>query len=101
MGDMKKIGIKYCGGCNPFYERVEMIQRVQSLLKDRFIFSVDDLRDSDIMVFVSGCPRACADKHSGNFEASSLSILGEDDFESLIKRLTAIDQECDGSYLPG
>jgi len=33
----KRIGIKYCGGCNPIYERIEMIQRVQSGLDDRFI----------------------------------------------------------------
>jgi len=95
MDDMKKIGIKYCGGCNPFYERVEVVQRVQSLLKDRFIFSVDDVQESDIMVLVNGCPRACADRNSGNSEASSHSILGENDFESLIKWLTAFDQEGD------
>lgn len=93
MDDMKKIGIKYCGGCNPFYERVEVVQRAQSLLKDRFIFSFDDLQDPDIMVLVSGCPRACADRNPGNFEASSHSIFGENDFESLIKWLTAFDQK--------
>ena len=93
MDNMEKIGIKYCGGCNPSYERVEVVQRVQSLFKDRFIFSVDDLQDSDRMVLVSGCPRACANKNSGNFEPLSHSILGEDDFESLIKWLTASDQE--------
>ena len=90
---MKKIGIKYCGGCNPLYERVEVVQRVQSLLKDRFIFFVDDVQDSDIMVLVSGCPRACADKNSGNFELPSRSILGENDFESLIRWLAAFDQK--------
>ncbi len=92
---MKKIGIKYCGGCNPSYERVEVVRRVQSLLKGRFVFSVDDLQGSDIMVLVSGCPRACADKHSGNFELTSHSIFGENDFESLIEWLTAFDQEED------
>jgi hypothetical protein len=91
----KKIGIKYCGGCNPSYERVEMIQRLQSLLEDRFIFAVHDPQDSDIMVFVSGCPRACADKNSSNLKVPSQSIFGENDFESLIKWLTAFDQKGD------
>jgi hypothetical protein len=90
---MKKIGIKYCGGCNPFYERVEMIQRLQSLLEDQFIFAAADLQDSDIMVLVSGCPRACANKNSNSSEVPSRSVVGEDDFESLIKWLTALDQE--------
>jgi hypothetical protein len=91
----KKIGIRYCGGCNPSYERVEMIQRVQSLLEDRLIFAVHHPQDSDIMVFVSGCPRACADKNPSNLKVPSRSIVGENDFESLIKWLTAFDQKGD------
>jgi hypothetical protein len=91
----KKVGIRYCGGCNPSYERVEMIQRLQSLLRDRFIFTVEDLQDSDIMVLVSGCPRACADKSPVDLEVSSRSIVGENDFESLIKWLTAFDEKGD------
>lgn len=81
---MKKVGIKYCGGCNPSYERVEMVQQVQSLLKDRFIFSVNDQRDSDIMVFVCGCPRACVNKNSYESKVPFRSIVGESDFKSLV-----------------
>lgn len=91
----KRVGIGYCGGCNPSYERVEMIQRVQFLLENRFIFAVHDPQDSDIMVFVSGCPRACANKNSSNLKVPCQSIFGENDFESLIKWLTAFDQKGD------
>jgi len=91
----KKIGIKYCGGCNPSYERVEMIQRVQSLLKDRFIFSVNDLQDLDVMVLVSGCPRACVNKNSNHPEVPSRLIVGESDFKSLIDWLEGLDAKGD------
>jgi hypothetical protein len=92
MGMKKRVGIRYCGGCNPSYERVEMIQKVESLLENRFIFAVDNVQDSDIMMLVSGCPRACADKDSGNLKVPSQSIAGENDLESLIKWLIAFDQ---------
>jgi hypothetical protein len=92
---MLKIGIKYCGGCNPSYERVEMIQRVQSLLEDRFIFSVDDLQDLDVMVLVSGCPRACANENSNHPEVPSRLIVGESDFKSLIDWLEGLDEKGD------
>jgi hypothetical protein len=93
MGRMKRIGIKYCGGCNPSYERVEMVQQVQSLLKDRFIFSIYDQQDSDIMVFVCGCPRACASKNSNHPEVPSRSMIGEGDFRSLIDWLEGLDEK--------
>jgi len=95
MGVKKNVGIRYCGGCNPSYERVEMIQEIQSLLGDRFIFSLHDQKDSDIMILVSGCPRACANRNSSDLEVPSRSIVAENDFESLIQWLTAFDQKGD------
>lgn len=90
-----KVGVKYCGGCNPGYERVEMVQQLQSLLKDRFIFSIYDRQDSDIMVFVCGCPRACANKNPNRPEVPSRSIIGESDFKSLIDWLEGLDEKGD------
>ncbi len=92
---MKRIAIKYCGGCNPSYERVEMVQRLQSSLKDRFIFSINDQQDSDIMVFVCGCPRACADKDSNCPQVPSRSVIGENDFNSLVDWLEGLGKKGD------
>jgi hypothetical protein len=92
---MKKIGIKYYGGCNPSYERVEMVYQVQSLLKDRFIFSIYGQQDSDIMMFVCGCPRACSNKNSNHPEVPSRSMTGESDFKSLIDWLEGLDEKGD------
>jgi len=87
----KKIGIKYCGGCNPNYERVEMAQRVQSLVKDRFLFLLHNQQDLDVLVLMNGCPRACADRGLTQTKIPCRSIIGEMQFESLIDWLTALD----------
>ncbi len=72
-----------------------MVQQLQSLLKDRFIFSVNDQQVSDIVVFVCGCPRACANKNSNNLKAPSRSIVGENDFKSLVGWLEGLDAKGD------
>jgi hypothetical protein len=95
MRTRRKVGIKYCGGCNPSYERVEMIQQIQSLLKGRFIFSNHHQQDLDILVLVNGCPRACANKNSNRPEVPSRSIVGESDFKNLINWLVALDEKGD------
>ena len=92
---MKKITIKYCGGCNPSYERVEMVQQLQSLLNNRFIFAVNDPEDSDARVLVCGCPRACADQNSNDLKVPSRSIIGESDFKSLVDWLEGLDAKGD------
>jgi hypothetical protein len=89
----KKIGIKYCGGCNPHYERVEMIQRVQSLLKNRFIFLRYDQKDLDALVLVNGCPRSCSSIDFNQTDVPSLSVTGESDFENLMNCLRTFDKK--------
>ena len=93
----KKVGLKYCGGCNPSYERVEMVQQLQSLLEKQFIFSDAEQQDIDLLVFVNGCPRCCAnDKALNHTEVPIRSIIGESDFKSLAHFLVFFDKKGDG-----
>ena len=89
--DKKRIGIKYCGGCNPNYERVEMVQRVQTSMKDRFLFLRHDQQDLDVLVLMNGCARACAEKGLIQTKILCRSIIGEVELKSLIEWLTALD----------
>jgi hypothetical protein len=83
----KRIGIKYCGGCNPAYERVEMIEKVQFRLGDQFLFHRHVDEEIEALILVSGCPRACAGKELIQ-EKNCYSVTGEGDYETLIKWLT-------------
>lgn len=87
----KKIGIKYCGGCNPFYERVELIDRVKFRFDNQFYFLRHDSPDIDIFIFVNGCPRACATKDLDSLKIPYYSLTGENDFKNLINWLTLLD----------
>jgi hypothetical protein len=93
MGIRTKIGIKYCGGCNPAYERMEMIKRVQSQLKDQILFLRHDEQGLDGLILVNGCPRSCAAKDLNHKEISCHSITGENDFGTLIEGLTALNKQ--------
>jgi hypothetical protein len=88
----KKIGIKYCGGCNPSYERVEMIQRVQFRFNDRFLFLRHDDPGIEVLVLMSGCHRTCASRDLNPIEIPYCSITGENDFDILMNWLTVLDE---------
>ncbi len=87
-----KIGIRYCGGCNPHYERVEMIQRVQSAVEDRFIFLRQDRHDVDGLIAVSGCLRGCAMRDLNLQEVPCHPIAEMGDLDNLMKWLSAFEQ---------
>ena len=95
MGKKKKIGIKYCGGCNPGYERVEMIERVQFRFNDRFLFLRHDEPDIEVLVLMNGCHRACASQDVNPAGILYYSITGENDFGILMDWLKSLDQKGD------
>ncbi|MBN1364708.1 MAG: hypothetical protein JW976_07890 [Syntrophaceae bacterium] len=56
-----KIGIKYCGGCKPEYDRVQTVNSLRENLKDIIkLVSYNDPNAQGILV-VAGCPTACVD----------------------------------------
>jgi hypothetical protein len=92
MGRRKRIGIKYCGGCNPTYDRVELIRRAQASVEDRFLFLGYEEQDLCALVFVEGCPRACACVDLKQGRLPSRSITEETDLGGLIDWLCALNE---------
>jgi len=63
MGNMKLIGIKYCGGCNPVIDRKKLAQEIEKLLSPEYSLSKDEsFNNWDIGILICGCLTACADK---------------------------------------
>jgi hypothetical protein len=62
-GDPKKIriAIKYCGGCNPDFDRGDAVALMLKRLAETVdvVPLIDD--SADMLVAIEGCPTACAD----------------------------------------
>ena len=55
------IGVKYCGGCNPIYNRGRQVKRLQEQFPEHeFDFAAGDMKECDIGLIVCGCVRECA-----------------------------------------
>jgi len=61
MSRKHRIGLKYCGGCSPRYDRVQAVGYLRERLKDTVdLVSYEDPDIEGILV-VAGCPTACVD----------------------------------------
>ena len=79
-----KVAIKYCGGCNPDYDRVALVERIKRCLNDhvKFVSTADE--DIDLVLAVEGCKTACANVKA--FEATKIrTITNTEDAEDLIR----------------
>lgn len=70
---MKRIGLKYCGGCNPSYDRVEYVQAIQKAAGDRIEWVSLDEGGFAALLLVSGCDKQCVEM--AEYEESGCRII--------------------------
>jgi hypothetical protein len=55
------IGVKYCGGCNPNYDRADFVAQLRTEFSDHvFVSPVETGVLYDFLIIVCGCDRRCA-----------------------------------------
>lgn len=85
--DRLKIGLKYCGGCNPEYDRVAVKEQIEKSLKDKILFVSPESDDKEMILVIQGCKIACADL--SDFQGLKIwKITSAEDAEEFIKVLS-------------
>ena len=54
-----KIGVKFCGGCDPVYDRVEYFESIKEAAGDHLGWVSYDSSALEILLVINGCGRAC------------------------------------------
>ena len=71
-----KRAVKYCGGCNPRYDRVALVRQLESRLGER-LSGVWPGEVYDEVYVVCGCSARCADLSS--VQAKSILVFDRQD----------------------
>jgi hypothetical protein len=80
------IGVKYCGGCNPYYDRVALVEEMAARLRGKARFVMPGCEGVEAILAVHGCPTACADL-SAFAGTRILSVTGRDEGEQVIRAI--------------
>lgn len=60
---LKKVAVKFCGGCNPDFDRVHYLDLIRSGANDAIYWvQVEGESSFDFVLFVNGCPVCCCEK---------------------------------------
>ena len=62
------IGVKFCGGCNPMYDRGKLFEKTEEAYPDHTFETADDTKEYEKLLVICGCERACADTSRYDFE---------------------------------
>ena len=56
-----RVGLKYCGGCNPEYDRIALVRHIEESLQGKVAFVTPESEGVGLILAVEGCSTACAD----------------------------------------
>ena len=83
-----KVGIKYCGGCNPKYERTDLVTKLKEMSrKDIHFENVKDDEKYDVLLVVGGCSSNCAEYMKYNYNDKVIFAFDKDHLEKVAKEL--------------
>ncbi len=70
---MIRVALKYCGGCNPRYDREQFVTRMQAAGGDRIQWVGFEHEEYPVLVIVNGCEKACVQEE--DFSRDGLRII--------------------------
>ena len=86
---IKRVALKYCGGCNPGFDRVAYVEKIKSAAGPDIEWVTMDEEGFDAVLLVTGCDTACP-RRSVDFSEYKQALLSRDDKaspEELVKIL--------------
>ncbi len=58
------IGVKFCGGCNPMYDRGKLYKRIMGAYAEHSFEAADEAKNYETLLTICGCERACVNTDS-------------------------------------
>lgn len=80
------VGIKYCGGCNPIYNRSEAVRQIMISHPEIEFEPVRQGTHYEHILIINGCSRSCA-SHEGLKTNNKIFINSLKDIEALDEKL--------------
>ena len=80
-------GIKYCGGCNPRYNRTQFYEKLKKECPEIEFDYVKPGIMYDHLVVINGCLSRCADISEIQLQGDMFKIADANQFEELIEQL--------------
>ncbi|MGX8774878.1 MAG: hypothetical protein ACSW8G_07475 [Bacillota bacterium] len=82
-----KCGVKFCGGCNPHYQRGDAFRRIQSDLPEIEFEYAEEGTDYDHLLVIGGCTACCPIIEQYTVNGDVLKMWSEDHVGSIEEKL--------------
>ena len=82
-----RVGIKYCGGCDPNYERRTIVQRARRDWPEALFEPYDPAAEYDLVLVVCGCLEECFSFSCENSRRGAVWVRSPEEYERVRERM--------------
>lgn len=84
-------GVKFCGGCNPRYERMDALAKLKAFFKGKvdFDYAKENI-DYDVLLVIGGCTNCCASHEQYEARKGTLKMWEEASIERISESIEKI-----------
>ena len=86
-----EIGFKYCGGCNPTYERSSIIKRARAEFPHMQFSPFDPESSYALVVVICGCTQECFSFSCDNSTYGTVWVRSSGEYARLQRALRALE----------
>ena len=97
----KRIRVKYCGGCNPRYERTAVTAKLRAAFPEAAVAEVPAAGPDHFVAVICGCPVACAAHDDLRGLAGKAVITSREEYELLAAAIRAALRDPSPPQPPG
>lgn len=84
-----KYGVKFCGGCNPRYERGRALKGIKDALSEKVDFEIaKEDSDYDGLLVIAGCSNCCPEIRTYKTKKRPIKMWEEKHIEQVIDEIT-------------
>lgn len=83
-----RCGVRFCGGCNPRFDRGEAYEKIRTQLKDEIEFDYAKEDDQyDVILVIGGCTNCCASYDHYQTRRGVVKVFDSEDVDKTIQIL--------------
>ena len=83
-----KIGVRFCGGCNPRYDRGRAFETIRAARAAEADFEIArEGRSYDRLLVIGGCPSCCASYEQFSARSGAVKMWDESHIERVVEEL--------------
>lgn len=80
-----RIGIKYCGGCNPGYDRTALLEKIKENADSNHVFeSFKEEITYDVVIVLCGCTGCCRNYENIHSNHGKIIVSSEKDYSKVL-----------------